>query len=81
MKRSMTKVVIQDNKTRYRVTIESDECLKGSQEARVIQFLLLRSIADEPSLTACGMSDFQRMTMTHNGEKWIVECESIEENK
>jgi len=60
----------------YRVVVESDPCVWGTQESRFIQFELLRYAADDPAFTACGPSDFRRMSMVHDGTKWIIETEA-----
>jgi hypothetical protein len=78
MQRSpLTETRIGENQTRYRVTLFSDPCPAGTQLARFLQFELLRTIANDPSVTACGTTDFQTMTMNHDGEKWVVICEAI----
>ena len=63
--------------TLYRLTLESEPCVLGTQKCRFVQFELLRYIAEDPAVTACGTSDFHRMTMKHDGSHWIVEAEAI----
>ena len=81
MKRTLSKVVIQDDRVRYRVVIEGEPCLKGSQEARFEAFNLLRMMGEDPTLTACGLNDFQELIMRHTGDKWVIQAEAIEEKR
>lgn len=71
------KKIDQGDKTLYRVVLESDECYLNTPECRFIQFELLRYIAEDPATTACGFNDFRKLTMWHDGTKWIVEAEAI----
>jgi hypothetical protein len=75
--KTSTRTPLQDDKVRFRVVLEGEAYTKGSQESRVDQFRLLKMIAEDPSLTACGMGDFHKLTMTHNGTRWIVEAEAV----
>jgi hypothetical protein len=77
MHRTSSRIPIQDDKIRYRVTIEGEEFSRGTQESRIEQFRLLMAIAEDPGLTACGMGDFHKLTMLHNGTRWVIEAEAI----
>jgi hypothetical protein len=72
----LTETRIGEDQVRYRVTLVSDPCSAGTQLARFLQFELLRTMATDPAVTACGMSDFQTLTMRHDGEKWVAICEA-----
>jgi hypothetical protein len=38
---------------------------------------LLKLVASDPSLSACGYSNFQTLRMYHDGAKWIMEFEAV----
>jgi hypothetical protein len=40
---------------------------------------MLREICDHPELTDCGLNPFQKLSMYHNGECWVMELEAEEE--
>lgn len=63
--------------TRHRVRIEGDECPAGSPLARVLAYRLLTHLAETPDLLACGTTSFARLTMAHDGGKWVVEAEAL----
>lgn len=68
---------LDEQNTRSRVTIHSDPCPPNTQLARIMQFDLLRMMSQDPALTQCGGSDFQTLSMVHDGGKWIVVLEAI----
>jgi hypothetical protein len=70
------KTINQGDVTLYRVLIESEDCEWGTQHCKYVQFELLGYIANDPSVSACGYSEFKKLTMLHNGTKWIVEAEA-----
>jgi hypothetical protein len=79
VKRLTSSVPIGTTRKRNKTKIESDSCTIGTQEARFAQFDLLKLLAEQPDLSACGGVDFQRMIMFHNGNCWVVELEAVVE--
>lgn len=78
MKRTpMNKVPVSRNEYRYRVVLESDPCVMGTQDCFRLQMELLASMAKDAMLVICGSVPFQTMKMRHDGAKWIVELEAI----
>ncbi len=77
MKRQLSKTRYDEDKVRVRLTMETDECPKEGPLSRFIKFELLRYIAEDPQVSACGHSDFDTMNMYHDGFKWIVICEAV----
>ncbi len=77
MKRQLLKTRFDDEKIRVRLTMETEPCTREGPESRYIKFELLRYIAEDPAVSACGHSDFETMKMYHDGFKWIVECEAV----
>lgn len=77
MHRIVNTTPLDDDTVRTRVRIESDPCEKGSVFARQLASMLFQNLADDPSLTLCGYEPFQTFKMHHNGERWIIELESI----
>lgn len=77
MNKKLVKTPAGENITRYSVRLDSDECSKGTQLARFLQFEMLRTIATDPSITACGLNDFQTLRMYHDGSKWVIDLEAI----
>ena len=76
MRRSFTKTTLGGNETRVTVRYESERCEPGSLEARKEQIRLLRTLADSTELQNCGFHPFQKLTMKHTGESWLIELEA-----
>jgi hypothetical protein len=58
--------------------IESDPCAPPpSHEARVVQYNLLRTMADTPDLLGCGPTFFEKLLWVHDGSKWVVSLEAL----
>ncbi len=72
----ISRVQVGDDLYRYRVQYESDPCSPGTQHARFFQFEMLKTIALDPQISACGLSDFQTLKMHHDGGKWIIALEA-----
>lgn len=70
---------ISETQTRYRSRIESEPCSPNTQESRIIQYNLLRTMIDTPDLLACGPVVFETMRFFHSGTCWVVELEAIVE--
>lgn len=79
MNRIISQVPLEGD-VRHCVRIESDGCDEGPQSlrGRIEAFHLLRTLADVPDLLLCGTQSFERLTMRHDGQRWIVEAESTE---
>ena len=65
------------NSILHRTIVESEACEIGDQKSLFIKFEILGYIAQDPMFSACGGIDFQKMEMYHDGEKWIVEFETM----
>ena len=46
-----------ENLTRYTVRLESEDCEKGTQPARFLQFEMLQTIAHNPANSQCVMME------------------------
>lgn len=69
---------IGEDRVRYRTRLEdSVEVTEGSMEWIARQRAMLEAILHSPELTYCGMSRWHRMTMFHDGNRWVVEAEAI----
>lgn len=79
MKKTLSNVKLGDSQIRARVRIEDDECLPTSQYFRMGAYRLLRTIADQPDLTACLLAPFERLTVYHNGKSWVADAEAVVE--
>lgn len=78
MKKTTGKVKIEDNRTRHFVRLVSDNCEHGTRECENELFLFLAAIANTRELTYCGYQPFDRMSIKHDGERWVAEAEAIE---
>ena len=77
MRRSpCTKTTMGGGQDRYTLRYESEACEPGSREARMEQMRMLRTIADTPELQICGFHPFQKMSMRHTGDCWVIELEA-----
>lgn len=77
--RDQKKTYIGPGQVRYRVVVTGDPCLAGSHEAKILFYMMLQQIANEPHLLQCGFSVPQRVSITHNGTSWQVEAEAESE--
>ena len=77
MFRSTRIIKLDKEKDRICVRIESGSCEWGSMLCKERRQHLLASLAEDPNLLLCGDQYFQKMSLTHNGEKWIVEAEAV----
>lgn len=76
MKKSISKVRIGDNLYRYKVKLEDSFSEYGTPSYRARQRAFLREIIDNEGLLSCGTSDFQKMSMFHDGKSWVIEAEA-----
>lgn len=78
MRRSaLNKTTMGGNQARYSVRFESELCEPGTTQYRMEQMRLLRTLADSPELQMCGFYPFQKMSVRHTGEFWLIELEAI----
>lgn len=73
---TMVKTTMGGNQARYSIRFESEVCEPGIQ-ANTERMRMLRTIADTPELQMCGYYPFQKLSMRHTGEMWIIELEAI----
>lgn len=77
MKRTTTKATMADNQVKVIVRLESDPCENGTLEGRRQQVELLKALTSNIELMNCGYSPFQKLTMRHTGEAWLIEMEAV----
>ena len=63
--------------TKYRIRLVSGDCYPNSEEYTKFKFYLLKQIAEDPTLTLCNTTGFQKLNMEHNGKNWEIVCEAI----
>lgn len=78
MKRVVSKVKMGGRLVRHRVRLDGDDCPVGAQVRRFQQHQLLRHVADTPDLLICGGLPFEKLAMQHDGTRWVIEAEAIE---
>jgi len=78
MNRKTTTVSIGGGQCRVTVSIASAPCEPGSMQARMAQVALLRSLTDNVELLNCGFSPFQKLSMRHTGDVWLIEMEAVQ---
>lgn len=81
MKKVYNSVSLGGYSTRHTVKFTSLPCEKGTSEYRFYQHQMLRQISDNTDLLKCGISTFNKMSMYHDGECWVVDMEAIEEHQ
>ena len=80
MKRTQIEVKLdpEENKSKWKVRLEDQETLPGTPEFSVRQVLFLEELAlNNHMLLTCGPVRYQRLTIFHDGAKWIAEAEAI----
>jgi hypothetical protein len=79
MNRSLVKTIpVNETQNRYEVTITGDNCLPPPTfESRQNQLRLLQACVSTPGMLDCGLLPFERLTMVHDGEKWVVTISAI----
>lgn len=75
MKRTLSSVNL-GSKTRHKVRIESDQCREPPSLTRLIQNQMIEHLANVPDLLVCGPEPFQKLSMYHDGDKWVIEAEA-----
>lgn len=81
MKKVYNSVSLGGHATRHTVRLTSASCEVGTSEYRFYQHEMLRQIADNTDLLKCGISNFKKMAMYHNGEHWVIDMEAIEDHQ
>lgn len=79
MDRFYTKVQLTETQVKHRSRLCSDPCERGTDKARLFQRWLLEALASTHDFQICGSVPFQRMSMYHNEDKWIIELEAVTE--
>lgn len=74
MLRTCSKVQKDDDVTVFRTRLEGPVC--EGDVARREQLLMLRAIADDLALTACGVRPFETLTMRFVDSRWVVTAEA-----
>lgn len=77
MRRTLSSVVIGDNRRRHTARIESDPCPSRGPQSRAVVFALLETLGQVPDMTLCGSVPFQKLTITHDSEKWVATAEAV----
>ncbi len=80
MKKSQSISKLGNGMTRTQVVLETEDCKTTDQTSRFLQFELLRAIADDASLTQCGTSYFDSLSVRHNGKCWVAVAEATTED-
>jgi hypothetical protein len=76
IQRNVRRTEIGQNRVRYRVIVQGEECPQGTHEAIIHQALFLNWLGDNQSLLECGYSRFQKLTIQHNGTAWEAVAEA-----
>ena len=79
MRRTVSEARVGDKLVRYRTRIEDDSSQAGSWEARQRFLNLLQTLSQTPDLINCGLNLPQKISISHNGESWVVEAEATVE--
>lgn len=59
------------------VRYESEECEELGVKSKFIQKEMLSMLSSMPGLMECGPYLFQKMKMSHDGQKWVIELEAV----
>jgi hypothetical protein len=76
MFRSVRNINLGQGQERIQVRIETVPCEWGTAICRERRQHLLESLANDSMLLQCGDQDFKKLSITHNGERWVVEAEA-----
>lgn len=76
MKRTVSETRLDESRIRYRTKIEDDDTGIGTEAAAWRQYYLLKELASQQNLLACGYAQFETLKMYHNGSRWVVELEA-----
>jgi len=75
--RKQKRLPVDEESSKFVVTLSNGDCAQGSLEAAHRQFELLRALIDNVHLGYCGPALFQKLRMEHDGEKWVLELEAV----
>jgi hypothetical protein len=78
VKRTSKKVSLGGDSFKSVVQFESEPCSKDTLASRKEQVSILKTLVDTPSLLVLGYREFEKLTMTHNGNAWVVTLEVTE---
>jgi len=81
LRRTISKARVNESEVRYKVRLEDDVCTPDSQESRFHQLRLLRTLVETPDLLTCGPGPFKKLTIQHDGEKWVCDVEALVEEQ
>jgi hypothetical protein len=76
MKRAISSATVGEGVTRHRVRVEGDACPAGTQLSRLHAYRLLTLLAEVPDVLACGTTSFSKLTVHHDGSRWVAEAEA-----
>ena len=62
---------------KHRVVIETDSCVRGTLDSRMVRTELLRYLYEDPMFSQCGGVDFHSLKLHHDGTCWRAECEAV----
>lgn len=79
MKKVYNAVSLGGLSTRHTVRYTSELCELGTVQYRFHQHEMLRQIAENTDLLKCGLQNFRKLTMFHDGERWVIDMEAVEE--
>lgn len=65
-----------EGEVRYRARILDVDSAPGTEEALRRQFQFLNEVASQPAVLACGVTMFHKMSMFHDGLRWVIELEA-----
>jgi hypothetical protein len=62
-------------RTRYNLRLEDEpDCEQGSALALMRFFALIQAVVDQPALLKCGLNWPEKMSISHNGDCWVLEA-------
>lgn len=77
MRRFVSETNIGSNRKRHKTVIhDTVETTPHSQEACIRQNLMIQALADTPDLLNCGYLRPEKITLYHDGVRWVVEAEA-----
>lgn len=77
MKRQTFDAKIGEHARRLRTVIEDDPSVAESDDSRMRARQFLRSMLDDsPELLRCGLHEFKKLRMWHDGQRWVIETEA-----
>lgn len=75
-KLALVKIGLGQGAFRGKIVLLSEPCDLGTIEERLERQSLLRTIGEQPELTAVAGKDFETMKVYYNGTHWVVELEA-----